>query len=86
MFEILTSTSSLLFVEVLIQGQQGQEKLKRNSLIIQHRALKYGNVPLNHQKWLPYQILGDKNCKEHTNRSTNNGDVDERAKRLRVSL
>ena len=35
----------------------------------------------NIQKWLPYQILGGKIIKNVKNRSRNNGDMDEKAKR-----
>ena len=45
------------------QGSQGLQKLgSLNSLKINlpHPILKHGNVPLNHYKWLHYQILGVK--------------------------
>ena len=37
-------------------------------------------MPLKHEKWLSYEIIGGKTIKKIPNRSTNNGDMDKKAK------
>ena len=54
-------------------------QLRKNETRITEAKLK--TLLPSDKKWLPYQIQGE-NRKEHPNRSTNNGGMDEQAKRL----
>ena len=62
---------------------KGPQKLSSQKLLKTQNPLTDTGLfhSFKHQKWIPNQILGDKNEKECPNRSTKKGDMVERAKR-----
>ena len=64
------------------QGSKGPQKLSSLKSLKIHRYWIFDSR--NHQKWLPCQNFWWQIRKERQNRSTNNGYIIEKAKRLSV--
>ncbi len=75
--------SAIYNYNVFLIGPQGPKKFRSLKSIKGKSPLPVPDIftpACLAQKWLPYQNLGDKNCKESTNRSTSKVDMVEKAK------